>query len=306
MNPAPHFLLAALGGLLLSSPIPAQEKAGTDAPATIPVGKLAYVTSADFGRAGNIWIMTGSVRTMEPTHQTRDFAFAAGGKKIVYTANDPVAIGLYLHDLEQHASTRLLAAADNVRGPDLSPDGTRIAFYQPGEESSQIMTAAVDGTDLKQLTQENCFNWTPRWSPDGRRLLFETTRNELPGGGEGGGQRDIYVMDADGKNQTNLTANSYGHSAAWSPDGKHIAYMNNGSIFIMNSDGSSKKDVSHGKVRDSEPAWSPDGQWIAFTRTHKNSRAMDIWIMKSDGTGQRQITFNEGMTASFSPQWSKE
>lgn len=306
MNPPPYLLLAAIGWFFISSPLPAQEKTGTGSPVTIPVGKLAFVTSNGFGSAGNIYIIAGGVRAMEQTYQTRDFAFASGGKKIVYAANDPLAIGIYLHDLKQHASTRLLAAANNVGEPALSPDSSRIAFVQYEEDTSQIMTTAVDSTDLRQLTHDNSFNWTPRWSPDGRRLLFETTRNELPGGGEGGGQRDIYVMDADGNNLVNLTPNSYGHHASWSPDGKQIAYMNNGSIFIMNSDGSSKKDVSHGKVRDSEPAWSPDGQWIAFTRTPKNSRTMDIWIMKSDGTGQRQITFNEGTTTSYCPQWSQE
>lgn len=189
----------------------------------------------------------------------------------------------------------------------MSPDGKRIAFVLYYENSSQIVTADIDGKNLKELTSGEYFNWTPSWSPDGKQLIFETTCNETPATSGGGGHRDIYVMDADGSNQTNLTKNSYGHHPALSPDGKYIAYMNHGAIFTMNRDGSAKKNVSQGKVRDSEPAWSPDGEWIAFTRTPKDSNAMDIWIMKSDGTQQRQLTFNqEDGACSYSPSWSKE
>ncbi len=298
--------LAACGWAFIGSALPAQEQVNKDASVPLPMGKLAFVTSAGFGRAGNIFIMTGNVRVMTLAHQTRDPEFVAEGRQIIYSANDPNAFGIYLYDLAQQTNTQLLPNTNDVRGPALSPDGKRIAFYQSEEMSSQIMVADVDGTNLKQLTEGPYFNWTPRWSPDGRQLLFETTRNETPATSGGGGQRDIYVMDADGKNQTNLTPKSYGHNASWSPDGKHIAYMKYGAIFTMKSDGSEKKNISRSKVRDSEPAWSPDGQWIAFTRTPENSNAMDLWIMKSDGSEQRPVTFNEGSTSSFSPSWSKE
>jgi Tol biopolymer transport system component len=51
-----------------------------------------------------------------------------------------------------------------------------------------------------------------------------------------------------------------------------------------------------------------DGRWIAFTRTANKPpgpETMDIWIMKSDGTEQRQVTFNKGEVSSYSPSWAK-
>ncbi len=300
-------LLFALAVMVCTGgPLRGQEKAAAAADVALPVGKIAYVTSENFGRSGNIFLMAGNVRTMTLAHQTRDLEFVDGGRSILYSANDPEAKGIHLYDLTLHTNTRLLPRNDEADSPALSPDGKRIAFVQGGESGSQIMTAALDGTDLKQVTDGPGFNWTPRWSPDGRRLLFETTRNEPPGGGEAGGHRDLYVMDADGSHLTNLTEGSYGHNASWSPDGKFIAYMKYGDIFTMKSDGSEKKNISKAKTRDSEPAWSPDGQWIAFTRTPEGRNAMDIWIMKSDGTQQRPITFNTGTTTSYSPSWGKE
>lgn len=250
--------------------------------------------------------MTDDFRSMTLAYKTRDSEFSPDGRQIIYAANDLRASGIHLYDLTQHTNTPILTPGERVDAPSISPDGKRIAFVIYHPTSSHIMTADIDGKNFKELTSGEYYNWTPSWSPDGKQLLFETTRNETPGTSGGGGHRDIYVMDADGQNQTNLTKNSYGHHPALSPDGKHIAYMDHGAIFTMNRDGSAKKNVSQGKVRDSEPAWSPDGQWIAFTRTPKDSNAMDIWIMKSDGTQQRPLTSNKDGDCSYSPSWSKE
>jgi TolB protein len=120
-----------------------------------------------------------------------------------------------------------------------------------------------------------------------------------------GGYRGIYV-DANGRNQINLTKGSYGQSPAWAPDGKRIAYMAKRGIWVTNADGSEKRNITESETRDSEPVWSPDGQWIAFTRTERAAGgAMNIWIMRNDGSAQRQITFNEGNSSSYSPSWSK-
>jgi TolB protein len=166
---------------------------------------------------------------------------------------------------------------------------------------------------VEQLTEGQYYNWTPRWSPDGKKLVFETTRNDTPKTHRPGGYRDVYVMDNDGRNQINLTTNTFGHHPSWSPDGKSIAYMSRtgfdkpASVWVMKADGSAKHNISHGTNRDSEPAWSPDGQWIAFTRVANKPHGretMDIWIMKSDGTEQHQVTFNKTRSASYSPSWS--
>jgi TolB protein len=283
--------------------------AQTNVPGSIPTGKLAFVTSESFASAGKIYVMAGQHRTTTLAYKTRELEFLPDGKRIIYSADDSDAHGIYIYDLEQHTNLPLLTSIVSTEGPSWSPDGTKIAFevYQQGRKSSQIYTANVDGSEAKQLTEGKYYNWTPRWSPDGKKLVFETTRNDSPATHVPGGYRDIYVMDSDGQNQTNLTRNTFGHHPSWSPDGKSIAYMARG-IIVMKADGSDKQNISQGKTRDSEPVWSPDGQWIAFTRTANKPPGpvtMDIWIMKSDGTEQRQVTFNKTNSASYSPSWSK-
>ena len=281
----------------------------TNSMASIPTGKLAFVTSENFGNAGKIIVIEGHHQTTTPTYQTREIEFLPEGKRIIYSANDSQGNGIYIYDLMQHTNIPLMTKVEGIGEPSLSPDGTKIAFVirSQAHHSSQIFTANADGSGPKQLTEGQYFNWTPRWSPDGKKLVFETTRNDSPATHVAGGYRDIYVMDSDGQNQTNLTRNTFGHHPSWSPDGKSIAYMARG-IIVMKTDGSDKQNISQGKTRDSEPVWSPDGQWIAFTRTANKPpgpETMDIWIMKRDGTEQHPVTFNKTNFASFCPTWSK-
>lgn len=283
----------------------------TNATVSIPIGKLAFVKSANFGSAGSIYVMAGRHRTPTLAFKTRELEFLPDGNRIIYCTRDSEAQGVYIYDIKQHTNTPLLTKIADAQAPSWSPDGTKVAFvlYPEGRKSSQIFTANVDGSNVKQLTKGQYYNWTPRWSPDSKQLVFETTRNDNPDSPmESGGHRDIYVMDGDGQNQTNLTRGAYGHHPSWSPDGKFIAYMARGGIWVMMADGSAKKNISHGTTRDSEPAWSPDGQFIAFTRTANRPpgpETMDIWIMKSDGSEQQQVTFNRINSASFSPSWSR-
>ena len=273
----------------------------------VPVGRLAFVTSAAATSPGEISV-TATERTSNVPKRIQgdEPSFLPDGKHFLYSHQEPIdwkagvpdggRNGIYLYDLTKEVGNPLLSdPTGSCEQPSCSADGTRIAYvFTPKDrKASHIWTANADGTGRKQLTSGDHFDWTPRWSPDGRKILFETTR---------GGKREAYIMDADGQNQISLTPNALiAHSPSWSPDGQRIAFMSHGTnspanIFVMNADGSNVQNISKGTTRDSEPVWSPDGKWIAFTRTATNPPCpdrMDVWIMRSDGSGQQQITHNE-------------
>ncbi len=97
--------------------------------------------------------------------------------------------------------------------------------------NDEIYVMNVDGSGQTRLTNNSAIDARPAWSPDGKRISFQSTRD---------GNVEIYVMNADGSGQTRLTNNSaIDARPAWSPDGKHIAFqsLRDGDleIYVMNA-----------------------------------------------------------------------
>ena len=82
--------------------------------------------------------------------------------------------------------------------------------------------------------------------------------------GRNGKVSHIYVMDADGQNQMQLT-HDFVHKRlpSWSPDGKRIAYVGDHVIWVVDSDGENQRQLTK-IVPDEHPTWSPDSESIAF------------------------------------------
>ena len=103
------------------------------------------------------------------------------------------------------------------------------------------------------LTNSPEGDYRPVWSPDGSKIAFYSWRD---------GNREIYTMNANGSNQTNVTR----HPAddwypTWSPDGLRIAFTSfrdgNREIYVMNADGSRQRNSSNNPADDWAPSWGP-------------------------------------------------
>jgi Tol biopolymer transport system component len=207
--------------------------------------------------------------------------------------------------------------------PSWSPDGARIAFDSDRSGNYDIYIMNADGAGLVQLTDHASQDVFPVWSPDGARLAFVSLRDEPDPENCDPCNWEIYVMQANGSGQTNLTQHlDEDFSPAWSPDGGRIAFDSNrdGSynIHVMNSDGSgvtnlTKDPGGNGNPAWSNvnPAWSPDGARIAFTtlRHEPDPYTCDpcnweLYTMRADGSLPSRLTTNDA--DDDHPAWSPD
>ncbi len=157
------------------------------------------------------------------------------GNKIIHDRTDPIdSAGAWIMNADG-SNHRLVARG---RSPSWSPDGSKILYVGLGH---QIYIADTTGSGETQLTTLSGGTGTiyPSFSPQGDRIVFQFQLfGERP---------DTWVMNSDGTNVTRLTTDG-GYAPFWSPDGSKIIYTNtcqyNGYLWIMNPDGSNKKQIS--------------------------------------------------------------
>ena len=146
---------------------------------------------------------------------------------------------------------------------------------------------SADGTDQTNLTNTPLGDDVgPTWSPTGTRLAFDSTRTD---------DREIFVMNADGTAQLNLTeSGGLDADPDWSPDGSRLlfvsAHTGPTSVWSMNADGTDPVDITGSGNFDADPAWSPDGNHIVFTREITGGLTFNLWTARADGTAQLPIT----------------
>ena len=206
-----------------------------------------------------------------------------------------------------------------------------IAFAGAPEGTAHIYV--THGAQLVQLTDANGSDLAPAWSPDRRRIAFQSNRD---------GNWEIYVMNADGGNVRRLTDDdAEDGEPGWSPNGKRIVFVRDGHLYALSADGRNEdrllndgewpawspngrelaSDVAFGDhdygvvveapghgigaigpVDDRRPAWSPDGRLLAF-----ECRLGDHWhvcVRDRNGRGLRFLT-PHGSDA-FAPAWSPD
>ena len=174
----------------------------------------------------------------------------------------------------------------------------RIAFSSNRDGNREIYVMDVDGKNQHRLTNNRHEDWSPVWSPDGKRIVFVSDRDGHPDIIPGWFTSEIYVMDADGGNEQRLTENRRNDDTpSWSPDGKRIAFASdrkghfvNFEIYVMDADGGNQRRLTENRAWDRFPSWSPDGERIAFMSQSDGN--LEIYVMDADGGNQKNLTNN--------------
>jgi Tol biopolymer transport system component len=230
--------------------------------------------------------------------------------------------------------------------PEWSPDGAKISFTGTALSdtgsccSTNVYVMDADGANLERLTNTPSSSegedTQATWAPDGSWLAFTSTRSEGPHDPDNptsnfSDDREIYRMDADGTDETQLTTTPSVNSdeqPSISPDGTKIAFASNrhyrffgdpenadqldiyvmdaangGNVQRLTTDAAPTSPTLNLESYSQNPAWSPDGSRIAYESTKSGNS--EIWVMNTDGTGE-PVNVSQHEAWDSDPAWSPD
>jgi Tol biopolymer transport system component len=180
----------------------------------------------------------------------------------------PGRIGLFIANADGSGERPLLQTQDVDYDAAWSADGDWIVFTSERAGSADLYRVRPDGRDLERLTDSPAYDDQAAFSPDGRRLVFVTTRAD--------GTADLWTLDIASRRAQPLTSGAGGDfRPSWSPDGQWIAF-------------SSDRGAGLPFAR---------GRWEAL-------HVVDLYIVHPDGTGLKRLTEPRGFCGS--PKWSAD
>ncbi|MBX3161366.1 MAG: PD40 domain-containing protein [Deltaproteobacteria bacterium] len=176
-----------------------------------------------------------------------DADWSSDGESLIMTAGNPAT--MFVQTTVADGNTLLSFAAENPSSPRTSPDGRHVYFL--AGTPTHIQSAALGPLSVVGLTTGNDPELELEWSPDGSKVAF--VRNV-------GGNHEIFVMNADGTGQRNLTMSTANEDhPRWSPDGAFIVFETdrdgNREIYRMTANGTEVTNLTNDSAADTAPEW---------------------------------------------------
>jgi TolB protein len=172
--------------------------------------------------------------------------------------------------------------------PSWSPDGRKIAFVSMNRSlNKDIYVMDANGTHVIRLTSGPAFDDAPAWSPDGKQIAYQSG-SSLSSMDYTASDEEIWTVSTSGGAPVRLTNNGVSdEQPSWSPNGRWIAFGHNGTIDVMNADGTNIRELAGlpGTEGLFMPRWSPDGSKLAFLSCCQGAAQYGTFPIPNSGSG---------------------
>ena len=263
------------------------------------------------------WLVFQATRDSFACDQIFRMTAAGADLRLISTGRGRTTCSYYMH-----GGTRILYASTHLADPDCPPPADHSQGYVwPIYSGYDLFTCALDGGDLRRLTDTPGYDAEATIGPDGT-IVFTSMRD---------GDLELYRMSAEGSNVRRLTHEpGYDGGAFFSADGSKIVYrahhpgtaealadyrslLDRGLIrpttlelFIMNADGSDKRELTHNGKANFCPFMHPSGERIIFSSNMDDpkGRIFELYVIHTDGSRLERVTFNPSFDGF--PMWSPD
>jgi len=229
------------------------------------------------------------------TFERRDIhglAWTADGKGLVFSSNGGGRRELWqIPAIVSGKPVRLTASGDDPRHLAISREGRHLVY------SHQILDVNIwripitgrRAGEPKNFISSTRVDHHAQYSPDGKRIAFESDRSGNP---------EIWVCNADGSSPVQITSfrNAAAGSPRWSPDGRMIAFDGDAAgswdIYTISASGGKPNRLTGSDTNEFRPSWSHDGKWIYY-----GTGQAQIWKKPAGGGPAIQVTKDGGSVA---------
>jgi TolB protein len=299
------FVLFALSGLLTLAPLTGQVRdiGKVDVETTIQTIAIKVTGSTpELDRLANIAFETHGRYRRVASGQQFNLTFTAVGASAVRVdvtrGSSPVLSqtinGSSLRNALLRAADVAVKGTSNLNGYFSS----RLTFISERTGKPEVYTGDLFFGEVKQVTNDGVQALTPRWAPDGSKIIYTSFR---------AGVADIYLLDLQSMQRTTFVSfKGTNGNARFSPTGQQVAMVLSGEgnpeIYISNAQGRQVSRRTRTPGVEASPVFSPDGQRIIFTSD--SAGGPQLYMMPvTGGTPQRLPTNISGYCAE--PDWSR-
>jgi len=271
-------------------------------------GKIAFVSNRDGNNEIYLMSADGSSQTNLTNSPENDVepSWHPNAPKVVFVRRGANGGFIYVMNDDGSEAEALHAYpfpySRFLSEPAYSPSSSDIVYSYMENGTYNILSTSSSGSPYRSnLITSTANDLHPRLSPDARFLAFHSSLESpsMPG--------EIFVADADGKNQYQLTSNEANDiDPSWNVDGSKIVFCSdrngNNDIYVMNANGSDQTRLTFDGASDIQPCFSPDGSKIAFASNRDGD--YEIYIIDIDGSNLTRLTSAEGDDTH--PAWDSE